>query len=86
MIAAVDAILFDDLFYSCRPGGAKPDPAYFTQSVRRLGTEPGRTLLLVDNADNIAGAKEAGVAELLARGGGRAELDGILEGHVDPRP
>ena len=70
--------LFDDLFYSCELGVAKPDPAYFTEAARRLGSEPARTLLLDDNADNVAGAKEAGlVAELFATGGGRAELDRV---------
>jgi putative hydrolase of the HAD superfamily len=74
-----DAV-FDDLFYSCDLGVAKPDPAYFTEAVRRLGTEPGRTLLLDDNRDNVAGAKEAGLlAELFAINGGRAELARILE-------
>jgi putative hydrolase of the HAD superfamily len=75
--------VFDDLFYSCELGVAKPDPAYFTEAVRRLGTEPGRTLLLDDNSDNVAGAKEAGlVAELFAPDGGRAELDRILGAYV----
>ena len=32
--------VFDDLFYSCDLGVAKPDPAYFTEAVRRLGTDP----------------------------------------------
>lgn len=72
--------MFDDLFYSSDLGVAKPDPAYFTEATRRLGTEPGRTLLLDDNADNVAGAKKAGlVAELFASDGGRTELDRILE-------
>jgi putative hydrolase of the HAD superfamily len=71
--------VFDDLLYSCELGVAKPDPAYFAAAARRLGTAPGRTLLLDDNADNVAGAKEAGlVAELFRTGGGRAELDRIL--------
>jgi putative hydrolase of the HAD superfamily len=71
--------VFDDLFYSCDLGVAKPDPDFFTTAVRRLGTEPGRTLLVDDNRDNVAGAKEAGLmAELFAIGGGRAELDRIL--------
>jgi HAD superfamily hydrolase (TIGR01509 family) len=75
--------VFDDLFYSCELGVAKPDPAYFTEVVRRLGTVPGRTLLLDDNADNVAEAKEAGlVAELFASDGGRSELDRILEADV----
>jgi putative hydrolase of the HAD superfamily len=75
--------VFDDLFYSCDLGVAKPDPAYFTETVRRLGTEPGRTLLLDDNRDNVAGAKEAGLmAELFATDGGRTELDRILEAYA----
>ncbi len=75
--------VFDDLFYSCELGVAKPDPAYFTEAVRRLGTGPGRTLLLDDNADNVAAAKEAGlVAELFASDGGRTELDRILGAYV----
>jgi putative hydrolase of the HAD superfamily len=77
------AEVFDDLFYSCELGVAKPDPAYFTEAVRRLGIEPGRTLLLDDNPDNVAGAKEAGlVAELFASDGGRTELDRILGAYV----
>jgi HAD superfamily hydrolase (TIGR01509 family) len=75
--------VFDDLFYSCELGVAKPEPAYFAKAARRLGTEPGRTLLVDDNADNVAGAKEAGlVAELFATGGGRAELDRILAAYA----
>ena len=75
--------VFDDLFYSCEFGVAKPNPAYFTEAARRLGTEPGRTLLLDDNTDNVAGAKEAGLAaELFATGGGRTELDRILRSYA----
>lgn len=76
--------VFDDLFYSCELGVAKPDPAYFTEAVRQLGTPPARTLLLDDNAANVAGAKEAGlVAELFASGGGRTELDRILSAYAE---
>jgi putative hydrolase of the HAD superfamily len=72
--------VFDDLFYSCDLGVAEPHPAYFSEAVCRVGTEPGRTLLLDDNRNNVAGAKEAGLmAELFAVDGGRAELDRILE-------
>jgi HAD superfamily hydrolase (TIGR01509 family) len=71
--------VFDDLVYSCELGVAKPDPSYFTAAAERLGREPGRTLLLDDNADNVAGAKEAGLlAELFATGGGLPELHRIL--------
>jgi len=77
--------VFDDLFYSCDLGVAKPDPAYFAEAVRRLGTQPGRTLLLDDNRGNVAGAREAGLmAELFATDGGRAELDRILGAYADP--
>ena len=41
--------------------------------------------LIDDNADNVAGAKEAGlVAELFAPDGGRAELDRILGAYANP--
>lgn len=77
--------VFDVLFYSCDLGVAKPDPAYFATAVERLGTRPARTLLLDDNADNIAGAKEAGlVAELFMAEGSRAELDRILAAYATP--
>ena len=77
------ADVFDVLFYSCDLGVAKPDPAYFRTAVERLGTLPGRTLLLDDNADNIAGAKEAGLAaELFMPEGSRVELDRILTAYA----
>ena len=79
------ADVFDVLFYSCDMGVAKPDPAYFRTAVERLGTLPGRTLLLDDNADNIAGAKEAGLAaELFMPEGSRVELDRILAAYAAP--
>ena len=75
--------VFDDLFYSCDLGVAKPNPDFFATAVRRLGTDPGRTLLVDDNRANVAGAKEAGLmAELFAIDGGRAELDRILGAYV----
>lgn len=78
--------VFDGLFYSCDVGLAKPDPAYFRTVVERLGTDPARTLLLDDNANNVAGAKEAGlVAELFMPEGSRGELDRIFEAYADPR-
>ena len=77
------ADVFDVLLYSCDMGVAKPDPAYFRTAVERLGTRPARTLLLDDNADNIAGAKEAGlVAELFMPEGSRVELDRILAAYA----
>jgi putative hydrolase of the HAD superfamily len=77
--------VFDHLFYSCDLRVAKPAPAYFTEAVRRLGTEPGRTLLLDDNHGNVAGAREAGlIAELFTADGGRVELDRILDAYAEP--
>lgn len=69
-------------FYSCDVGLAKPDPDYFRHAVRVLGTVPNRVLFVDDNADNVEGAQEAGLAaELFARDGGRPELDRILHRH-----
>jgi HAD superfamily hydrolase (TIGR01509 family) len=78
--------VFAELFYSCDEGVAKPDPAFFTRAVERLGVAPQRTLFVDDNQDNVAGAREAGlVAELFARDGGRPELARILAAYETPR-
>lgn len=52
---------FDDAFYSCDMGLAKPDPAYFTHIVRRLDLTPERALFVDDVPANVAGAREAGL-------------------------
>ncbi|MEV8378208.1 HAD-IA family hydrolase [Kribbella sp. NPDC056861] len=56
---------FDQTFYSCDLGLAKPDPAYF-KAILTAVDRPGSSVLFIDdNADNIEGARQAGVhAEL----------------------
>ena len=77
--------VFDDLFYSCELGVAKPDPAYFSSVVERLGVDPSRTLFVDDNAENVASAAGVGlVSELFMSEGSRVELDRILEAYAVP--
>jgi HAD superfamily hydrolase (TIGR01509 family) len=45
---------------------SKPDPAAFHSCLARLGgAEPASTLFIDDNADNVAGARRAGLDALL---------------------
>lgn len=53
----VDAVLS-----SARLGLAKPDPAIYVQAAAALGVEPGACLFVDDQATNITGAREAGMA------------------------
>lgn len=53
---------FDGTFYSCDLGVAKPDPAFFLRVCERLAAAPGDCLLVDDSHDNVAGAREAGLA------------------------
>lgn len=68
---------FDVVFNSARLGMAKPDPAAFTHVAGLLGTSPARCLFVDDRADNVAGARAAGMrAERYASAG---ELRSLLE-------
>jgi len=51
-----------ELFFSCDLGLRKPDPAYFTAIIDRLGVPPHRVLFVDDLPRNVAGAEEAGLA------------------------
>jgi putative hydrolase of the HAD superfamily len=53
--------LFDQEFYSCHMGVAKPAPEYFRSIVDELGLSAWDVLFLDDRDDNILGAKEAGL-------------------------
>ncbi len=46
---------------SAQFGTSKPDPAVYSSCLRRLQHEPARTLFIDDNADNVAGARIAGL-------------------------
>lgn len=51
----------DGQFHSWELGVAKPDPAFFTAIVRRLGVPAPQTLFIDDLLENAAGAREAGL-------------------------
>lgn len=52
---------FDALFHSWQIGYAKPDPAFFTHIVEALGIEPEEAVFVDDVAQNVAGARAAGL-------------------------
>jgi HAD superfamily hydrolase (TIGR01549 family) len=73
---------FDEQFYSCDLGLAKPDPDYFTAIVDRLGARAGSILFVDDKEENVAGARAAGLrAEHFTRNSGRPMLELILRRH-----
>jgi putative hydrolase of the HAD superfamily len=53
--------LFDVSCYSCELGAAKPDPVFFAEAARRIGGEPAAILFIDDTAQNVAGARDAGL-------------------------
>jgi len=53
--------LLDDCFYSYELGVAKPDPAYFTTVLERLGLPAGGVLFVDDNDVNVASARSVGL-------------------------
>ncbi|WP_433006567.1 HAD-IA family hydrolase [Kribbella sp. CA-294648] len=63
---------FDQTFYSCDLGLAKPDPAYFTAILTAVDRPGTSTLFIDDNEANIKGARDAGL---------HAELYDLSEGH-----
>jgi putative hydrolase of the HAD superfamily len=52
---------FDQTFYSCDVGLAKPDPAYFRAILGSLGLPASSVLFIDDNVDNVAGAASVGL-------------------------
>jgi len=55
------ASVFDDLFFSCELGQAKPDGSYFAAVLERLA-QPGSTVLFLDDhPSNVASARAAGL-------------------------
>lgn len=53
--------LLDRSYYSCAIGLAKPDPAFFAHVAEDLGVAPGQLLFLDDRAENVEGARAAGL-------------------------
>lgn len=54
--------LFDVSCYSCELGVAKPEPAFFAEAARRIAAPPETILFIDDTAENIDGARAAGLA------------------------
>jgi putative hydrolase of the HAD superfamily len=74
--------LFDVSCYSCDLGAAKPDPAFFAEAARRIGGEPGAILFIDDLTQNIAAAREAGLAaEQWSLDEGHGALHALLARH-----
>lgn len=51
----------DGMFLSGEMGLAKPDPAFFTEIIRRLKVDPSEVLFIDDLKDNVIGARLAGL-------------------------
>lgn len=61
---------FDEIVSSARLGLAKPDPAAFAACAARLGADPAQCLFVDDRAENVAGARAAGMSAELFMGPG----------------
>ncbi len=71
---------FDQSFYSCDLGLAKPDPAYFRHILSAIDRPASSVLFIDDNEANIAGAKSVGLhAELYDLTEGTDALRALLE-------
>jgi putative hydrolase of the HAD superfamily len=74
--------LLDETFYSYEMRVAKPDPAYFTTILARVGEEPGRVLFVDDSLRNVEAAREVGLgAEHWTHGDGLDALRDHLAHH-----
>jgi putative hydrolase of the HAD superfamily len=70
---------FDDLFFSCELGYAKPDGAYFAAVLERL-KQPGREVLFLDDTPgNVEAAQAEGLhARVYELETGRAGMIALL--------
>ena len=62
------ASLFDEIFVSSELGMRKPERRAYEAVVRRMGVDPARVLFFDDLAQNIEGARAAGMQAVLVRG------------------
>jgi putative hydrolase of the HAD superfamily len=62
---------FDQTFYSCDLGVAKPDPVYFETILRTIDQPASSVLFIDDNENNVKGARGVGL---------RAELYDLVDG------
>lgn len=54
--------IFDEQFYSCRIGLAKPNPRFFDHIIAAIGGEPAAALLIDDNEANVLAARSVGLS------------------------
>lgn len=74
------AKLFDDLFYSCELGQAKPDPEYFLAILDRLGLAGENVLFIDDHESNVRAALSTGLrARVFKKNCGAEGLLGLLQ-------
>ena len=74
--------LFDEVFYSCELGVAKPEPAYFEAALATLGVTPDEVVFVDDSTRNVDGARAAGLrAEHWHLDRGHDDLRGLLAPH-----
>ncbi|MGM7697308.1 HAD-IA family hydrolase [Microbacterium sp. A84] len=52
---------FDESFYSCEVGFAKPDPQFFVRVAQLLAADPDSILFIDDRADNMESARSVGL-------------------------
>jgi len=55
---------FDVIVYSCEEGVCKPDPEIYRRALERLSVAPEEAVFIDDKADNVAGARAAGLKAL----------------------
>ena len=78
---------FDQTFYSCDLGLAKPDPAYFRAILAALDVPASSVLFVDDNEDNVAGALSVGLhAEAFDLSAGASVLAELLRRYGLPVP
>jgi putative hydrolase of the HAD superfamily len=78
---------FDQTFYSCDLGLAKPDPAYFRAILGALQVPAPSVLFIDDNEDNVAGALSVGLrAEYYDLSAGVPALTALLRRYGLPIP
>ena len=78
---------FDQTFYSCDLGLAKPDPVYFRAILGALRVPAPAVLFIDDNEDNVAGALSVGLrAEYYDLSAGVPALEDLLRRYGLPIP
>lgn len=73
--------LFDVIVISGEVGLRKPDPAIFTLTTERLGSDPERCVFVDDHPGHLSSARDAGMTTVLHRDPARtiSELESLLD-------